>query len=82
MLFPSDISLKADIAELQSSSPFSSDDSDSESGADPITSERKRRAKKQDHLRRSAGEPQKPLVKELAGLREGFLTMLRMVLAE
>lgn len=73
---------KADIAELQSSSPFSSDDSDSDAGVDPITSERKRRAKKQDHLRRSAGEPQKPAVKELAGMKEGFLSMLRMVLAE
>lgn len=82
MLLPADISPKADIAELQSSSPFSSDDSDSDSGADPITSERKRRAKKQDHLRRSAGEPQKPAVKELEGMREGFLSMLRMVLAE
>ncbi|MCJ1468298.1 hypothetical protein MMC07_006926 [Pseudocyphellaria aurata] len=73
---------EADIAEMQSSSPFSSDESDSDSGADPITSERKRRAKRQDHLRRSAGEPQKPAVKELTGLREGFLSMLRMVLAE
>ena len=74
--------LKTDVADLQSSSPFSSDVSDSESDSDPITAERKRRAKKQDHLRRSAGEPQKPDVKELLGMRESFLGMLRMVLAE
>lgn len=73
---------QSDVAELQTSSPFSSDESDSDSGMDPITAERKRRAKKQDHLRRSAGEPQKPIVSEIKGMREGFLAMLRMVLAE
>ncbi|KAL8940950.1 MAG: hypothetical protein Q9216_002519 [Gyalolechia sp. 2 TL-2023] len=55
---------------------------DSEEDADPIAIERKRRAKKQDHLRRSAGEPVKPEVRQLKGLREGFLSMLRMVLAD
>lgn len=72
---------KSDVADLQESSPFSSD-SESESDADPITAERKRRAKKQDHLRRSAGEPQKPDIKELNKLKEPFLGMLRMVLAD
>ena len=72
-----------DLAELRDSEAFESDDeSDDSSTMDPIASERKRRVKKQDHLRRTAGEPVKPEVKELQGLREGFLSMLRMVLAE
>lgn len=75
---------ESDLAEMQSSLPFSSDEEDSmeDDNADPIASERKRRAKKQDHLRRSAGEPQKPAVHEVLKLKEGFLAMLRMVLAE
>ncbi|KAL8839990.1 MAG: hypothetical protein Q9170_001532 [Blastenia crenularia] len=55
---------------------------DSEEDADPISIERKRRLRQQDHLRRSAGEPVKPEVSQLKGLREGFLSMLRMVLAD
>jgi hypothetical protein len=49
---------------------------------DPISAERKRRARKQDHLRRTAGEPVKPEVVEVDKLKESFLSMLRMVLAE
>jgi hypothetical protein len=49
---------------------------------DPIEAERKRRARKQDHLRRTAGEPVKPVVTEVDNLKESFLSMLRMVLAE
>lgn len=49
---------------------------------DPISAERKRRAKKRDHLRRSAGEPAKPEVSEVHNLKESFLAMLRMVLSE
>ncbi len=74
---------ESDLADMQSSSPFSSDDdSVDDDNMDPIAAERKRRAKKQDHLRRSAGEPQKPVVHEVVKLKEGFLAMLRMVLAE
>lgn len=75
---------ESDLADLQSSSPFSSEGESSgdDEDADPIAAERRRRVKKQDHLRRSAGEPQKPTVTELAKLTEGFLAMLRMVLAE
>lgn len=64
------------------------DDSDSEDEAeeeddmDPIEAERRRRAKRQDRLRRSAGEPVKPPVSEVHKLKENFLVMLRMVLAE
>ncbi|KKA30658.1 hypothetical protein TD95_002667 [Thielaviopsis punctulata] len=48
---------------------------------DPIEAERKRRAKRQDHLRRSAGEPVKPHVSEVHKLKDAFMTMLREVLA-
>ncbi|KAK4105767.1 hypothetical protein N658DRAFT_416992 [Parathielavia hyrcaniae] len=64
------------------------DDSDEEAEAeaddelDPIEAERKRRARRQDRLRRNAGEPAKPEVSEVHKLKENFLVMLRMVLAE
>ena len=75
-----------DVADLQNGYEYDdSEDSDEDSldeGKDPIASERRRRTRAQDHLRRSAGEPVKPEVKELEGMREGFLSMLRMVLAD
>ena len=64
------------------------DDSDEEAEEevqdelDPIEAERRRRAKRQDRLRRNAGEPAKPSVSEVHELKENFLVMLRMVLAE
>ncbi|KAG8626309.1 hypothetical protein KVT40_005254 [Elsinoe batatas] len=58
----------------------SSEDEDQD--VDPIVSEQKRRAKKAEVLRRSAGEPKKPVVREVGKMREGFLVMLRQVLAE
>lgn len=64
------------------------DDSDDEEEVeleedlDPIDAERKRRAKRQDRLRRSAGEPVKPHVSEVHHLKDNFVTMLRMVLAD
>ncbi|KAI9679012.1 MAG: hypothetical protein M1822_007438 [Bathelium mastoideum] len=52
-------------------------------GADPIAAERKRRLRRQDHLRRSAGEPVKPPVEEELGLLHSrFLDRLRRVLTE
>ncbi|TAQ89555.1 hypothetical protein B7494_g2111 [Chlorociboria aeruginascens] len=60
----------------------SSDEDEEDDELDPIAAERKRRARKQDHLRRTAGEPIKPVVVEVERLRESFLSMLRMVLAE
>ena len=76
---PTDFGLhEADLEDLASSDDDESDD-DSDN-ADPIVAERKRRRRKQDHLRRTAGEPVKPEVKVLGGLREGFLGMLRGVL--
>ncbi|GAB1310319.1 PX domain-containing protein [Madurella fahalii] len=64
------------------------DDSESEAEAeaedelDPIEAERRRRTRRQDRLRRNAGEPAKPEVSEVHKLKENFLVMLRMVLAE
>ncbi|KAK2610830.1 hypothetical protein N8I77_004227 [Diaporthe amygdali] len=66
------------------------DDDDSEDEAeeeaqdelDPIEAERRRRAKRQDRLRRTAGEPLKPAVSEVHKLKENFLVMLRQTLAE
>ena len=49
--------------------------------ADPILAERKRRQRRQDMLKRSAGEPVKPGIEELGKMMPGFLVMLRMVLA-
>ena len=73
---------EADLADLNSESE-SEVESDAEDGqGDPLASERRRRAKVADKLKRSAGEPVKPEIKELEGLREGFLSMLRMVLAD
>ncbi|KAH8196884.1 hypothetical protein TruAng_008966 [Truncatella angustata] len=48
---------------------------------DPIEAERRRRAKRQDRLRRNAGEPVKPVVTEVHKLKDNFLEMLRQVLA-
>ncbi|KAJ2977879.1 hypothetical protein NUW58_g7672 [Xylaria curta] len=62
-------------------------DSDEEAEAeeedelDPVEAERRRRTKKQDRLRRSAGEPTKPQVSEVHRLRDNFIVMLRQVLA-
>jgi hypothetical protein len=58
------------------------DENELDDELDPIQAERKRRAKRQDRLRRTAGEPEKPAVEEVTKLRDSFLSMLRMVLAE
>ncbi|KAJ5153411.1 uncharacterized protein N7482_009889 [Penicillium canariense] len=49
---------------------------------DPIAVERRRRIKKQDQLRRTAGEPVKPEVTEVLKLTDPFVVMLRHVLAD
>ena len=78
--------LQYDLAdlELDDDGSMDSDDSgdlDEEDIADPIGAERRRRAHLQDRLRRRAGEPVKPEVKELSKLMPTFLVMLRGVLA-
>ncbi|KAF2085597.1 hypothetical protein K490DRAFT_46142, partial [Saccharata proteae CBS 121410] len=84
----SDFGLHADdLADLNIEDELAEEGSEGESedddlGADPIEMERRRRARQRDVLRRTAGEPVKPEVKELKGLMPGFLVMLRGVLAE
>ncbi|RGP70179.1 succinate dehydrogenase ubiquinone flavo subunit [Fusarium longipes] len=56
-------------------------EAEEEDEMDPIEAERRRRAKRQDRLRRSAGEPAKPPVGEVHKLTENFLIMLRQVLS-
>lgn len=76
---------QADLDDLGGSDGDDSDEDEEreeEENVDPIAGERRRRRKAADVLRRRAGEPVKPEVKELLGLREGFLAMLRMVLAD
>ena len=60
----------------------SSDEDEAHDELDPIAAERRRRSKAQDRLRRTAGEPQKPVVTEVLKLQPSFLAMLRQVLAE
>ena len=57
-------------------------EAEAEDELDPIEAERRRRAKQQDRLRRSAGEPLKPEVSEVHKLKDNFLVMLRDVLAD
>lgn len=80
---PGDFGLHAlDLQDLNDEdSEFESSDEDDED-VDPIVAERKRRAKAQDMLRARAGEPVKPEIKQVGEMRESFVTMLRMVLAE
>lgn len=72
---------QADLDDLESDDE-SEDELEEDEDADPIASERRRRSKTADMLRRRAGEPEKPMVTELLGMRDGFLAMLRMVLAD
>ncbi|CAK7274490.1 hypothetical protein SEPCBS119000_006199 [Sporothrix epigloea] len=75
-------------ADLQEMAYDDLDESDEEAAReeeddlDPIEAERRRRSKRQDRLRRTAGEPTKPPVEEIYKLNENFLTMLRAILAE
>jgi hypothetical protein len=72
-----------DLQDMNYEEESESDDEDEEEDElDPIAAERKRRAKSRDHLRRTAGEPVKPPVSEVHKLKESFLAMLRMVLAD
>ncbi|KAL1859296.1 hypothetical protein Plec18167_007773 [Paecilomyces lecythidis] len=75
---------EADLEDLAISDEESdeSDENSEDDDLDPIAAERKRRAKKRDHLRRAAGEPVKPEVKEVLKLQDPFVSMLRIVLAD
>ncbi|KAJ5124412.1 uncharacterized protein N7515_008237 [Penicillium bovifimosum] len=76
---------EADLEDLTISdeaSDASDEDTGDEDMDDPIAVERRRRTKKQDQLRRTAGEPAKPEVTEILKLAEPFGIMLRHVLAD
>jgi len=83
---PSDFGLDAqDLQDMNLDDDDEDDDeseSDDEDDADPIAAERKRRQKRQDMLKRTAGEPVKPDIDEVHKMMPQFLAMLRMVLAE
>ncbi|KFA61449.1 hypothetical protein S40285_03452 [Stachybotrys chlorohalonatus IBT 40285] len=89
-MMPVGLSLKSadfglDSADLEDMAYDDGSESEAEAEAedelDPIEAERRRRAKTQDRLRRSAGEPVKPTVTEIHKLKDNFLVMLREVLA-
>ncbi|KAI3401576.1 hypothetical protein diail_10177 [Diaporthe ilicicola] len=73
-----------DLEDIQYDEDDSEDEAEEEAqdDLDPIEAERRRRAKRQDRLRRTAGEPLKPAVSEVHKLKENFLVMLRQTLAE
>ena len=73
---------EGDLAEVDYDEEEESDENDDDDELDPITAERKRRARRADHLRRSAGEPKKPEIGEVHKLQDNFITMLRMVLSD
>jgi hypothetical protein len=70
-----------DLEEMDYDEDDGEDEEEEDDELDPITAERKRRARKQAQLRRSAGEPKKPEVHEIYKLHDSFVAMLRMVLA-
>ncbi|KAJ6028016.1 hypothetical protein N7540_003592 [Penicillium herquei] len=76
---------EADLEDLTISdeaSDSSDEGTDDDEEDDPIAAERRRRVKKQDQLRRTAGEPIKPEVHEILKLADPFVVMLRYTLAE
>lgn len=80
----------SDIRELALTAEDADDDdeeymreaAEDEDGADLIAAERGRRERLKAALASRKGEPLKPAVKELDGLRDGFVSLLRGVLAE
>lgn len=73
---------QTDLDDMDYSDEDAEDVEEEDDELDPITAERKRRARKQDTLKRTAGEPQKPEVTEVHKLQDNFVSMLRMVLAD
>lgn len=74
---------QADLDEMEYETESDDEDElEKEDEMDPIAAERRIRARKQARLRRTAGEPAKPEVSEVHKLKDNFLIMLRMVLAE
>ncbi|OJJ48535.1 hypothetical protein ASPZODRAFT_158221 [Penicilliopsis zonata CBS 506.65] len=74
---------EADLEDLAISDEESDaeDEDEEDDDLDPIAAERRRRSKRQDQLRRTAGEPVKPEVKEVIKLGDSFGVMLRLTTA-
>ena len=70
-----------DVEEFNNEEDSDEDEAEEEDDLDPVEAERRRRAKSQHHLRRRAGEPEKPKITEVHKLKDNFLVMLREVLA-
>ena len=70
-----------DLAISDDASDSADEDSDTDQ-LDPLAAERKRRAKRRDRLRSTAGEPVKPDTSELEKMSDAFGRMVRVVLAE
>lgn len=82
---PSDFGLNPqDLQDLDMADDDDDEDSDSDEDDedDPIGAERKRRQRRQDMLKRTAGEPVKPEISEVHKMMPQFLSMLRATLAE
>ncbi|KAF2480404.1 hypothetical protein BDY17DRAFT_255021 [Neohortaea acidophila] len=85
---PGDFGLNAmdlqdmDLGDEYDDDGLSESEDEEDDGGDPIAAERKRRLRRQDVLRRNAGEPEKPGIVELHKMMPQFLSMVRMVLAE
>jgi hypothetical protein len=73
---------QTDLEDVNYEDSESEEEAEVEDELDPIEAERRRRSKRQDRLRRRAGEPAKPEILEVHKLKENFLVMLREVLAE
>ena len=82
---PGDFGLNAmdlqDLDMADEDDDWSEEDEDEEDETDPFAAERKRRARRQDVLRRGAGEPVKPRIEVLHAMMPEFLGMVRGVLA-
>lgn len=77
----SDLGLTADDAD-DDAEEAEREAAEDEDGADLIGVERERRKRMREALASRKGEPEKPVVEELGKLREGFVSLLRGVLAE
>jgi hypothetical protein len=84
---PGDFGLNAmdlqdmDLGDADDDDLSETDEDEENETVDSIAAERKRRQRWQDMLKRTAGEPVKSEIKELGKMMEGFMVMVRVVLA-
>jgi len=77
----SDVDSLEDIEDIEDDSDFEADGGRGEE-EDEIVAERRRKKRQSEALRRRAGEPVKPEIRELVKLGPKFLDALREVLAD